>query len=151
RSELSRHRPEPGLMSPSVSSLLLFFSPKRVNVTFSCTSSLSDLVLSVLTAAAGRGKVEVCSLLQEQGAGLEVANRRGMVPLLSAAKHGHTQVVELLLKKGADMSVTDKLGRTALMLAASEGHAGTAELLLSKGGGPRLPPRHLRRLKRPSR
>lgn len=31
-------------------------------------------------------------LLLDRGAGLEVPNRRGMVPLLSAAKHGHTQV-----------------------------------------------------------
>lgn len=36
--------------------------------------------------------MEVCAFLLERGAGLEIANRRGMVPLLSAAKHGHTQV-----------------------------------------------------------
>uniref|UniRef100_A0A1A8B7M0 Tetratricopeptide repeat, ankyrin repeat and coiled-coil containing 1 n=1 Tax=Nothobranchius furzeri TaxID=105023 RepID=A0A1A8B7M0_NOTFU len=88
---------------------------------------------TVLTAAAGRGRLEVCAFLLERGAGLEVPNRRGMVPLLSAAKHGHTQVAELLLKKGADMNVSDKQSRTALMLASSEGHTGTAELLLSHG------------------
>ncbi|XP_034731491.1 protein TANC1-like [Etheostoma cragini] len=88
---------------------------------------------TVLSAAAGRGRMEVCAFLLERGAGLEIPNRRGMVPLLSATKHGHTQIVELLLKQGADINVTEKQGRTALMLAASEGHMSTVELLLSKG------------------
>ncbi|KAM7405947.1 hypothetical protein PAMP_000357 [Pampus punctatissimus] len=87
---------------------------------------------TVLSAAAGRGRMEVCMFLLERGAGLELSNRRGMVPLLGATKHGHTQVAELLLKQGADINVTDKQGRTALMLAASEGHISTVELLLSK-------------------
>ncbi|KAM9861164.1 protein TANC1-like [Aulostomus maculatus] len=88
---------------------------------------------TVLSAAAGRGRTDVCVLLLDRGAGLEIPNRRGMVPLLSATKHGHTQVAELLLKQDTDISVSDKQGRTALMLAASEGHASTLELLLSKG------------------
>ncbi|XP_049574188.1 protein TANC1 isoform X2 [Syngnathus scovelli] len=88
---------------------------------------------TVLSAAAGRGRMEVCKLLLDRGAGLEVPNRRGMVPLLSAAKHGHTQVAELLLKHNSDMSVCDKQGRTPLILAASEGHGSTVEMLLSKG------------------
>nr|XP_061796505.1 protein TANC1-like [Nerophis lumbriciformis] len=90
---------------------------------------------TVLSAAAGRGRMEVCALLLERGAGFEVPNRRGMVPLLSAAKHGHTQVAELLLKHGAEVSVCDKQDRTALILAASEGHGSTVEMLLSKGVG----------------
>uniref|UniRef100_A0A096MAC4 Tetratricopeptide repeat, ankyrin repeat and coiled-coil containing 1a n=1 Tax=Poecilia formosa TaxID=48698 RepID=A0A096MAC4_POEFO len=89
---------------------------------------------TVLSAAAGRGRLEMCVFLLEHGAELEVPNRRGMVPLLSAAKHGHTQqVAELLLKKGADINIGDKQGRTTLILAASEGHAATVELLLAKG------------------
>ncbi|XP_068435470.1 protein TANC1-like isoform X2 [Clinocottus analis] len=88
---------------------------------------------TVLSAAAGRGRTEVCAFLLERGAGPEIPNRRGMAPLLSATKHGHTQVVELLLKQDADINVNEKQGRTALMLAASEGHVSTAELLLSKG------------------
>ncbi|XP_067352202.1 protein TANC1-like isoform X1 [Channa argus] len=91
------------------------------------------LLCHVLSAAAGRGKMEMCALLLERGAALEIPNRRGMPPLLSATKHGHTQVAELLLKQGADINVSDKQGRTALMLAASEGHMSTVELLLSKG------------------
>ncbi|XP_067442060.1 protein TANC1-like [Thunnus thynnus] len=87
---------------------------------------------TVLSAAAGRGRMEVCMFLLERGAALELSNRRGMFPLLGATKHGHTQVVELLLNQGADINVSDKQGRTALMLAASEGHISTVELLLSK-------------------
>lgn len=49
--------------------------------------------LSALSAASGRGRMEVCAFLMEHGPNLETANRRGMVPLLSAAKHGHTQVL----------------------------------------------------------
>ncbi|XP_074470601.1 protein TANC1-like [Sebastes fasciatus] len=91
---------------------------------------------TVLSAAAGRGRLEVCALLLERGAELEIPNRRGMLPLLTATKHGHTQVVELLLKQDADINVSEKQGRTALMLAASEGHMSTVELLLSKGAAP---------------
>ncbi len=150
-------------------SLLLLFSPKCVIYIF-FPASLSHLYadpLSVLSAASGRGRMEVCAFLLERGSGLEIPNRRGMVPLLSATKHGHTQVrnqisgvgfsslthfclvweslnsvsqvAELLLKQGADINVTDKLGRTALILAASEGHVSTAELLLSKGQSPHIP------------
>ncbi|KAM9409991.1 protein TANC1-like [Pholidichthys leucotaenia] len=88
---------------------------------------------TVLSAAAGRGRMETCTFLLERGVGLEIPNRRGMVPLLSASKHGHTQVVELLLKHGADINATDKQGRTPLILAAAEGHGSAVELLLSKG------------------
>lgn len=41
--------------------------------------------------------MEVCAFLLEGGAGLEIPNRRGMVPLLSATKHGHTQVKRSLV------------------------------------------------------
>ncbi|XP_077478350.1 protein TANC1-like [Stigmatopora argus] len=90
---------------------------------------------TVLSAAAGRGRTEVCALLLERGAGSEVPNRRGMTPLLGAAKHGHAQVVELLLKGGTDVSARDKQGRTALILAAAEGHGATVEMLLANGAG----------------
>lgn len=47
---------------------------------------------SALTAAAGRGKLDVCRLLLEQGAAVAQPNRRGVVPLFSAVRQGHWQV-----------------------------------------------------------
>uniref|UniRef100_A0A3P8ZMB2 Tetratricopeptide repeat, ankyrin repeat and coiled-coil containing 2a n=1 Tax=Esox lucius TaxID=8010 RepID=A0A3P8ZMB2_ESOLU len=88
---------------------------------------------TALTAAAGRGKLEVCRLLLEQGAGVGQPNRRGMVPLFSAVRQGHWQIVDLLLNHGADVNMADKQGRTPLMMASSEGHLGTAEFLLAQG------------------
>ncbi|KAL0992932.1 hypothetical protein UPYG_G00101110 [Umbra pygmaea] len=88
---------------------------------------------TALTAAAGRGKLDVCRLLLEQGAGVGQPNRRGIVPLFSAVRQGHWQIVDLLLNHGADVNMADKQGRTPLMMASSEGHLGTAEFLLAQG------------------
>nr|XP_020450345.1 protein TANC1 [Monopterus albus] len=88
---------------------------------------------TALTAAAGRGKMEVCSLLLEQGAVVQQVNRRGVSPLFCAVRQGHWQIAELLLQHGADINISDKQGRTLLMVAACEGHLSTVEFLLSKG------------------
>ncbi|XP_042539323.1 protein TANC1 isoform X1 [Dipodomys spectabilis] len=88
---------------------------------------------TALTAAAGRGKLDVCELLLEQGAAVSRTNRRGVPPLFCAARQGHWQIVRLLLERGCDVNLSDKQGRTPLMVAACEGHLSTVEFLLSKG------------------
>ncbi|XP_045431553.1 protein TANC1 isoform X5 [Pipistrellus kuhlii] len=88
---------------------------------------------TALTAAAGRGKLDVCELLLERGAAVSQANRRGVPPLFCAARQGHWQIVRLLLERGCDVNLSDKQGRTPLMVAACEGHLSTVEFLLSKG------------------
>ncbi|XP_037379283.1 protein TANC1 isoform X3 [Talpa occidentalis] len=90
---------------------------------------------TALTAAAGRGKLEVCELLLERGAAVSRTNRRGVPPLFCAARQGHWQIVRLLLEHGCDVNLSDKQGRTPLMVAACEGHLNTVEFLLSKGAG----------------
>ncbi|XP_036174618.1 protein TANC1 isoform X9 [Myotis myotis] len=88
---------------------------------------------TALTAAAGRGKLEVCELLLERGAAVSQTNRRGVPPLFCAARQGQWQIVRLLLERGCDVNLSDKQGRTPLMVAACEGHLSTVEFLLSKG------------------
>ncbi|XP_067373168.1 protein TANC1 isoform X4 [Channa argus] len=88
---------------------------------------------TALTAASGRGKIEVCILLLEQGAVVQQVNRRGVSPLFCAVRQGHWQIAELLLQHGADINISDKQGRTLLMVAACEGHLSTVDSLLSKG------------------
>ncbi|XP_068184540.1 protein TANC1 isoform X2 [Antennarius striatus] len=87
---------------------------------------------TALTAAAGRGKMEVCDFLLEQGVLVQQVNRRGVSPLFCAVRQGHWQIAELLLQHGADINVSDKQGRTLLMVASCEGHLSTVEFLLSK-------------------
>uniref|UniRef100_A0A8C1QC39 Tetratricopeptide repeat, ankyrin repeat and coiled-coil containing 2 n=1 Tax=Cyprinus carpio TaxID=7962 RepID=A0A8C1QC39_CYPCA len=91
------------------------------------------LVSSALSAAAGRGKLEVCQMLLEQGSSVAQPNRRGVLPLFSSVRQGHWQTVDLLVSHGADVNLADKHGRTALMMAASEGHLDTLELLMAQG------------------
>uniref|UniRef100_A0A674N020 Tetratricopeptide repeat, ankyrin repeat and coiled-coil containing 1 n=1 Tax=Takifugu rubripes TaxID=31033 RepID=A0A674N020_TAKRU len=113
---------------------------------------------TALSAASGRGRMEVCAFLLELGPNLEIANRRGMVPLLSATKHGHTQVsviqcsvllcplsmynfaqrslvglTELLLQQGAPLSSADQEGLTALTWACLKGQKGVVQLLVEAG------------------
>ncbi|XP_012691907.2 protein TANC1 isoform X2 [Clupea harengus] len=88
---------------------------------------------TALTAAAGRGKMDVCDLLLEEGAVVQQVNRRGVSPLFCAVRQGHWQIADLLLQRGADVNASDKQGRTLLMVAACEGHLSTVDFLLSKG------------------
>ncbi|XP_039545342.1 protein TANC1 isoform X1 [Pimephales promelas] len=88
---------------------------------------------TALTAAAGRGKLEGCVFLLDQGASVTQPNRRGVAPVFNAVRHGHTQIAELFLQRGADVNCSDKHGRSLLMVAASEGHLETVDFLLSQG------------------
>ncbi|NXY87716.1 TANC1 protein, partial [Alcedo cyanopectus] len=88
---------------------------------------------TALTAAAGRGKLEVCELLLDGGAAVTRGNRRGALPLFCAVRQGHWQIARLLVAHGSDVNVSDRQGRTPLMVASCEGHFSTVEFLLSQG------------------
>lgn len=60
-------------------------------------SLVSVMVFSALSAAAGRGKLDECVFVLEQGATITQPNRRGVTPIYAAVKHGHTQVGSMSL------------------------------------------------------
>uniref|UniRef100_A0A668AHD4 Tetratricopeptide repeat, ankyrin repeat and coiled-coil containing 1 n=1 Tax=Myripristis murdjan TaxID=586833 RepID=A0A668AHD4_9TELE len=108
---------------------------------------------TALTAAAGRGKVEVCGFLLEQGAVVQQVNRRGVSPLFCAVRQGHWQAItlhrkardihtcsctciaELLLQHGASLTSMDKEGLTPLSWACLKGHKNVVQFLVEKGAG----------------
>uniref|UniRef100_A0A3Q3EKI2 Tetratricopeptide repeat, ankyrin repeat and coiled-coil containing 1 n=1 Tax=Labrus bergylta TaxID=56723 RepID=A0A3Q3EKI2_9LABR len=101
---------------------------------------------SALTAAAGRGKLEVCSFLLEQGAVVQQVNRRGVSPLFCAVRQGHWQVrhsglifnfsdCDLSPDTGSCASLIsmDKEGLTPLSWACLKGHKNVVQFLVEKG------------------
>uniref|UniRef100_A0A673GHR6 Protein TANC2-like n=1 Tax=Sinocyclocheilus rhinocerous TaxID=307959 RepID=A0A673GHR6_9TELE len=99
---------------------------------------------TALSAAAGRGKLEVCRLLLEQGSAVAQPNRRGVVPLFSSVRQGHWQVIDkdlfasdiphiLCLFVGASMDLMDKEGLTALSWACLKGHLPVVRCLVERG------------------
>uniref|UniRef100_A0A3P8VF95 Tetratricopeptide repeat, ankyrin repeat and coiled-coil containing 2 n=1 Tax=Cynoglossus semilaevis TaxID=244447 RepID=A0A3P8VF95_CYNSE len=100
---------------------------------------------TALTAASGRGKLDVCRLLLEQGAAVAQSSRRGIVPLFSAVRQGHWQVcknhlcvfvcsaITFFFVIGASLSLTDKEGLTALSWACLKGHLPVVRCLVENG------------------
>jgi len=92
---------------------------------------------TALHHAAGFGPVGNVELLINQGANVNVKNRRGSTPLHWAI-HDEAKV-RLLLSKGADVNVKQVQGRTPLYLAAMLGNGvSTMRMLLAKGADPNL-------------
>jgi len=89
---------------------------------------------SPLTAAASRGKSEVCDfLITRYNATLALRNKSEHTPLLCAVRQGEWDTAELLLNFGADIESRDQAGRTSLTLAAIGGFLGLLDVLLSRG------------------
>uniref|UniRef100_A0A8C1Q5R8 Tetratricopeptide repeat, ankyrin repeat and coiled-coil containing 2a n=1 Tax=Cyprinus carpio TaxID=7962 RepID=A0A8C1Q5R8_CYPCA len=90
---------------------------------------------TALTAAAGRGKLDVCRLLLEQGAAVAQPNRRGIVPLFSAVRQGHWQVSTAvrIIHQISSLSLMDKEGLTALSWACLKGHLPLVRALVERG------------------
>lgn len=82
-----------------------------------------------LFAAVKGGSKQVVSLLLEQGARLEVRDRKGRTPLAWCAAHGKTDMARFLHSKGASLLARDLQGNVPRVLAYKHRHAATAEAL----------------------
>jgi ankyrin repeat protein len=85
---------------------------------------------SALIFASSAGHFEVCRLLIENGALVDL----GHCPaLMRAAENGHLAIAQLLIESGASINATDENGETALTYACAQGHYDVVQLLIENG------------------
>ncbi|WVZ09854.1 hypothetical protein V8G54_014384 [Vigna mungo] len=80
----------------------------------------SQIGSTPLHRAASTGKSDMCELLIEEGAEVDIADRIGQTPLMNAVICHNKEVALLLIRHGADVDVEDKEGYTVLGRATDE-------------------------------
>ncbi|CAJ1068690.1 histone-lysine N-methyltransferase EHMT1-like [Xyrichtys novacula] len=85
-----------------------------------------------LHAAAAEGHQEICHILVQAGANLDMFDEEQRTPLMAACENNHLDTVKYLLRAGASVSHKDIMGFTCLHLAAKLGHYDIVHHLLSK-------------------
>lgn len=85
-----------------------------------------------LHAAAAEGHQEICDMLVQAGANLDMFDEDQRTPLMAACENNHLDTVKYLLRAGASVSHKDIMGFTCLHLAAKLGHYNIIHHLLSK-------------------
>jgi uncharacterized protein len=94
---------------------------------------------TALSAAVFRRRTEICSLLIDRGANVNLPDGNGSTPLSLAAQFGYREICKLLLENGAAVDRSDANGRTPLTIAAWCGHVATCTVLLDHGADVNLP------------
>ncbi|XP_024908759.1 histone-lysine N-methyltransferase EHMT1 isoform X2 [Cynoglossus semilaevis] len=92
-----------------------------------CTSKRTPL-----HAAAAEGHQEICHMLVQAGANLDMFDDQQKTPLMVACENNHLDTVKYLLRAGAAVSHRDIMGFTCLHLAAKVGHFDIVHHLVSK-------------------
>lgn len=72
---------------------------------------------TALHRAASNGHTQICALLIQQGAGLNMQDAQGNTPSTLACENKHNETVLLLHKSGADIAKTNRLGENVFSLA----------------------------------
>lgn len=85
-----------------------------------------------LHAAAAEGHHEICHMLVQAGANLDMFDDEQQTPLMVACENNHLDTVKYLLRAGASVSHKDVMGFTCLHLAAKLGHYDITHHLLSR-------------------
>ena len=88
---------------------------------------------ALLHWAASNGQRDVCRMLLDRGAFVDVRNHAGITPIHLAAEKGLSGVAGLLAARGASLMLTSTSGLTALAFAVANDRMPTAHLLVSCG------------------
>ncbi|KAK7896836.1 hypothetical protein WMY93_022161 [Mugilogobius chulae] len=88
---------------------------------------------TALHAAAEAGHLDICHMLVQAEANLDMCDEDQRTPLMDACENNHKEVVSFLLRAGASATHKDAEGFTCLHLAAKSGHYNIVEHLLSLG------------------
>uniref|UniRef100_A0A3B3HIQ6 Euchromatic histone-lysine N-methyltransferase 1b n=1 Tax=Oryzias latipes TaxID=8090 RepID=A0A3B3HIQ6_ORYLA len=86
-----------------------------------------------LHAAAEGGHKDICHMLVQSGANLDMCDEDQRTPLMDACENNNMEVVLYLLRAGASANHKDVEGFTCLHLAAKSGHYNIVQHLLSTG------------------
>ncbi|XP_061529145.1 histone-lysine N-methyltransferase EHMT1a isoform X3 [Phycodurus eques] len=85
-----------------------------------------------LHAAATEGHKEICHMLIQAGANLEMFDEEQRTPLMAACENNHLETVKYLIRAGAAINHKDVMGFTCLHLASKLGHYDIVQHLLSR-------------------
>ncbi|KAK5878585.1 hypothetical protein CesoFtcFv8_023983 [Champsocephalus esox] len=86
-----------------------------------------------LHAAAEGGFKDICHMLVQAGANLDMCDEDQRTPLMEACENNFIEVVQYLLRAGASATQKDVEGFTCFHLAAKSGHYNIVEYLLNTG------------------
>ena len=84
--------------------------------------------------AAREGKLNVCELLVEKGANVNLEDKFGQSCLFYAIRQGQYDIVEFLIRNGIDVNKVDKRKQTPVSYAEKLNQTKILDLLLSNGG-----------------
>uniref|UniRef100_A0A671S563 Histone-lysine N-methyltransferase EHMT1-like n=1 Tax=Sinocyclocheilus anshuiensis TaxID=1608454 RepID=A0A671S563_9TELE len=95
------------------------------------TALMDEKRKTSLHCAAEEGHKEICHILVQAGANLDMCDAEQRTPLMYACENNHLETVKYLLKAGASTGHKDMRGSTCLHLAARGGHTGVLQYLVS--------------------
>ncbi len=86
---------------------------------------------TALHIAARRGNLEICKILVESGANVNIADNEGWTPLMRAALAKNADLIKFLINQGSNPKKMNLVGETVIINSASSGCSACLEQLLS--------------------